>query len=900
MSDSSICPSPEDLFRLKNDADLPQKVKETLQRHLAQCKNCQKILREGLLQRNKQINLEASPQPESSGYPPPRPQGSLSKDPKTDSQPGDGQPAEAKPSGDTVKYDPPPETDPNNPYPFLDPPEAEGEIGWLSNYRVFRVVGTGGMGVVFEAEDKDLRRRVALKVLRSDLGDESYKKRFLQEARLAGQLQNEHIVTIFRVGEWTGPDAKSVPFLAMEFLHGESLESRLIRDGTMPVREALKVTRQVAEGLWDAHQANLIHRDIKPANIWLEAHPTSGEFKRVKILDFGLAKPIDQDSALTHHGMVVGTPSYMAPEQIYGLPCDQRTDLFGLGCLLFKCLSGKTPFQGENTMAVLRATVEANSPDLHGASKSLPRDIVKLLDDLLAKDPDRRIPNAREVTRRIDEILGESPNASGYGAKYKAPPSASVSPVGGGGKKGSGRSLAIGLSAAVLLLAASYPLLTILLRQGPVIQEVKVGLLFSKTGFSSVRDSAVQKITQLAFKDLSSDGLLLNRRIVLVERDGKSDPQEFAKAAIDLYENEKVVATFGCASPASRRKVGEILKDYHGLHFYPSVSEGVEEIPGLVHLGPVPNQIIDPALEFTLKISPKKGNRRSVFFVGMDEVGSRVAAHVTRMLIEKTFASTHQLVGSDFLPLREPFDQVRVTVDKIKALQPDLIVTTLGNPEALVRFMSGLRSSGLTQKNYPVVHFVLDEVTLAAAESKSPGLLDGDFAVANYFQSLRSKVNSDFLASVQKELGGTPVSDTMIKAYTGVKLWAEAVRKSGTFDKDRVLLALHEGTWESPAGPTDILENDHTQYKMRIAQVKGRELGIVDESKPLAPDIYPHFVPPERRGRDQQILAKDRWLTATRKLQTAFNENEKYSDWENRSKNSPLKIELDPWWEESK
>lgn len=894
MADSNDCPSPDDLIRLKNDSDIEPGSKEKLQKHLAQCKNCQRILREELARLAKISNLASNPKSvDSSGFPPSKGGNSQKPEQKGEST-SNPTPKEEKASGDTAKYDPaPPESD--EPYPFLDPPEAEGEIGWVSNFRVFRVVGTGGMGVVFEAEDKDLRRRIALKVLRSDLGDATYRDRFLQEARLAGQLQNEHIVTIFRVGEWTGPDAKSVPFLAMEFLHGESLEARLTRDANMPVREALRVARQVAEGLWHAHQANLIHRDIKPANIWLEAHPTTGEFKRVKILDFGLAKPVNQESTLTHHGMVVGTPSYMAPEQIYGLPCDQRTDLFGLGCLLFKCLSGKTPFQGENTMAVLRATVEANSPDLHGASKSLPRDVVKLLDDLLAKDPDRRIPTAREVCNRIDEILGDGGGNRGAGVSQGFP---TISTKGGSGgiKK---RSFAVIASAGVILLAASYPILTLLLRQAPVGPEVKVGLIFSKTGLASAREKSVLEISKMAFKNLSKEGPLLGRRVVVVEKDGKSDPLESAKAAIELFETEKVVATFGCTTPASRRKVGEIVKDFHGLHFYPSVSEGVEEIPGLIHLGPVPNQVIDPVLEFSLRYPAKKGTFRKIVFVGMDEVGSRISAHVCRMLVEKTFSGTHQFGGTEFLPIKEPFAQIKAVAEKIHEIKPDMILTTVANQEAIGALMAAIRGTGLKTKDVPAFHLVLDEVVFALTQAKFPGVLEGDYAVANYFQTIKSNANKEFLKEVHKELGeGAPVSDTMVKAYTAIHLWAEAVKRANSFDKDQVAQALHDGKWESPAGLADILENDHTQYKMRIAQVRGKELVSIDESQALAPDIYPHYVPVGQRARDQQITAKDRWLTATRNLQTAFLENEKYSDWENRTNPIPLKIELSSWWNE--
>jgi serine/threonine protein kinase len=194
---------------------------------------------------------------------------------------------------------------------FLFPPQADDELGRLGNYRILKVLGHGGMGVVFLAEDPRLNRAVAIKAMLPALAASANSgQRFLREGQAMAAVKHDHVVTIHQVDEERG-----VPFLVMEFLAGETLDERLKRDGKLPVGEALRVGREVAEGLAAAHAKGLIHRDVKPANVWLEA-PRG----RVKLLDFGLARAASQDAGLTQQGAVVGTPAYMAPEQGRGPP----------------------------------------------------------------------------------------------------------------------------------------------------------------------------------------------------------------------------------------------------------------------------------------------------------------------------------------------------------------------------------------------------------------------------------------------------------------------------------------------------------------------------------------------------------------------------------------------------
>jgi serine/threonine protein kinase len=298
-----------------------------------------------------------------------------------------------------------PELAPPPEYPFLAPPQRPDELGRLGPYRILKVLGTGAMGVVFQAEDLHLKRQVALKVMLPSLAASGeYHRRFLREAELAAALDHEHIVAVYQVGEDRG-----VPYLAMKLLRGETLEDRLRRTGgRLPLAELLRIGREIAEGLTAAHARGLIHRDIKPANIWLE---TDGD--RVKIVDFGLARGTGSDAQLTQAGSVIGTPAYMAPEQANAAEVDHRSDLFSLGAVLYRAGTGELPFGGRDTLSVLNALATRTPPLPHQIVPSLPRGFSRLVMHLLAKDAAQRPQSAREVAEIIEALeRGEEPEAA--------------------------------------------------------------------------------------------------------------------------------------------------------------------------------------------------------------------------------------------------------------------------------------------------------------------------------------------------------------------------------------------------------------------------------------------------------------------------------------------------------
>jgi hypothetical protein len=281
------------------------------------------------------------------------------------------------------------------PYPFLLPPARPDEIGRLGNYRVLRLLGKGGMGLVFHAEDPALCRPVALKVMRPNLdGDKYCWERFLREARLMASIKHESLVTVYQVGQEQG-----VAYLAMELLQGTTLEGWLSSERPPDLREVLRVGRQIAGGLAAIHRRGLIHRDLKPANLWVE-QPGG----RVKVLDFGLARFIDDDAALTQPGAVLGTPCFMSPEQARGEPVGPASDLFSFGCVLYNLCTGVGPFESDNTTAALTALAVRDPGPPHRLNPAVPRELSALVMELLAKRPEDRPPSAEAVLARLRQI----------------------------------------------------------------------------------------------------------------------------------------------------------------------------------------------------------------------------------------------------------------------------------------------------------------------------------------------------------------------------------------------------------------------------------------------------------------------------------------------------------------
>ena len=274
----------------------------------------------------------------------------------------------------------------------------------IGPYKITKVIGFGGVGTVFEAHDTNINRPVALKVLnRKWIQDEVAKERFLREARLCAMIKSPHVAMIHSVGDDNG-----VPYLAMELLSGFSLE-QLIHQVNLTMAQIIRLAREMSKGLSAAHLQGLIHRDIKPANIWLEtlADPSGGDKKvyRVKILDFGLARLEEQNNeGLTRHGVVVGTPMYMSPEQATGVKIDARSDLFSLGVVLYQLCTKQLPFQGESVADIMSAICKDSPTPVREINPEVPAKLSRLIERLMSKSPSQRPPDAQNVTRLLEII----------------------------------------------------------------------------------------------------------------------------------------------------------------------------------------------------------------------------------------------------------------------------------------------------------------------------------------------------------------------------------------------------------------------------------------------------------------------------------------------------------------
>jgi serine/threonine protein kinase len=274
----------------------------------------------------------------------------------------------------------------------------------VGNYRIISKLGAGGMGEVFLAEDTRLQRKAAIKFLSADLAsDPALRQRFLKEARAASALNHPHVCIVYDVGE----TEDAVPFIAMELIDGDSLD-RVLPDRPMSITRIIEIGAQVADALDAAHASRIVHRDIKLANICLN------ERGQVKVLDFGLAKQMASDSPgdlgvtsemqQTHDGQVLGTPTYMSPEQALGKAVDHRTDIFSVGVVLYRMITLELPFIGSNFAEIVDKIVHAQPVAIARLNYNTPAELERITLKCLQKSPERRYQSARELLIDLQQL----------------------------------------------------------------------------------------------------------------------------------------------------------------------------------------------------------------------------------------------------------------------------------------------------------------------------------------------------------------------------------------------------------------------------------------------------------------------------------------------------------------
>jgi non-specific serine/threonine protein kinase len=277
----------------------------------------------------------------------------------------------------------------------------------VSHYRITSKLGGGGMGVVYEAEDTRLGRRVALKFLPEEMLEKpDILERFQREARVVAALNHPNIVTIYAVEE-----ADGVPFITMELVEGTSLETRVVRGG-MPVKDLLDLAVPIANALAAAHERNIVHRDLKPGNVLV------GNDGRLRVLDFGLAKLRDagdsedvataiRSAELTEAGAVLGTVPYMSPEQVQGKPADHRSDIFSFGVMLYELATGTRPFQGETPADLISSILRDKPRELREIRVDIPDQFGRVVRRCLEKDSSRRYQTAIDLRLELEELQKE-------------------------------------------------------------------------------------------------------------------------------------------------------------------------------------------------------------------------------------------------------------------------------------------------------------------------------------------------------------------------------------------------------------------------------------------------------------------------------------------------------------
>ena len=296
----------------------------------------------------------------------------------------------------------------------------------LGNYRLVSRIGEGGMGTVYRAEHTLLGREVAVKLLRPELSQhEDMVDRLFNEARATAQLRHPGIVDVFDVGR----SASGAAFLVMELLDGESLTSRLARDGRLAWQPACRFARQISSSLAAAHRAQIVHRDLKPDNVFLVREPDQAE-ERTKVLDFGIAKLADagaRGASRTRADLILGTPAYMSPQQCRGAgQVDHRADIYALGCMLFEMVCGRPPFLGDGLGDLLTAHMMLLPPAPRGLVPELPEALEQLILRMLAKAEADRPQSMDEVAAELDTIAAAATGAGEGAAPPPARPSDAI------------------------------------------------------------------------------------------------------------------------------------------------------------------------------------------------------------------------------------------------------------------------------------------------------------------------------------------------------------------------------------------------------------------------------------------------------------------------------------------
>lgn len=359
-------------------------------------------------------------------------------------------------------------------------------------------------------------------------------------------------------------------------------------------------------------------------------------------------------------------------------------------------------------------------------------------------------------------------------------------------------------------------------------ETVKIGLLHSFTGSMAVSECPLKNAELLAVREINGAGGVLGCKIEIVEEDGESDAKVFAAKARKLIEEDSVAAIFGCWTSASRKAVKPVVEDFYSLLWYPVQYEGMEASPNIMYMGAAPNQQIVPAISFCAEQFGKR-----MFLVGSDYIFPRTA---NRIIKAELADIKGEACGEEYVPL-DASDFTKI-VEKIKVASPDVIINTI-NGISNKSFFEELKRQGITAEKIPVMSFSIAEEEVSTIGAKN---LAGQYVSWNYFYTMQNEENRRFIRALSAAFGrGMVTSDPMEAAYIAIHMWAKACEKAGSFETEKVRIAVKNMEFEAPEGEV-ILDgyNQHLYKKVRIGKIG--DTGIIEEvwvsPEQVKPDPY--------------------------------------------------------------
>jgi urea transport system substrate-binding protein len=680
-------------------------------------------------------------------------------------------------------------------------------------FEIQKVLGTGGMGIVYLARQVVLDRLVALKTIPAWVRiTTNALERFDIEARAVARLRHPNIVQIFEVGSIGGR-----PYLSFEFAEGGTL-SQVIREELPTPREAARIAEVLARALQHAHERGILHRDLKPSNVLVcRAHGEQGgppDPTLLKLADFGLARVLGSTKRVTLPGTLVGTPGYMAPEQAQSRNdlIGPATDVYGLGVVLYELLCGRPPFKGDTSWAIIHQVVTVPPPSIRAGRPDCPRGLEGICLKCLSKSPGDRYTSAEALAEDLRRFLDGARTSWEEKGRFTR----RTLLVGG--------ALAASAGAAGGLWAIRHA------------QSIRVGILHSQTGTMGDAGRAVIETNLLAIEEINAVGGVLGKTVEPIVADGESDEDVFARECRRMISDLGARVIFGGLVSSHCHAIESVVQELHSLLFYPAESEGLARMPGVILLGLVPNQHVLPAVEWARDTLGK----RRLFLVGSDSIYPRV---VGAILSDAAAKLGVEIAGQVYISPSDVLGPVMDAVSRIEATEPDLVLSVLYG-KANWAFIHQLRTvRRVSAELRPCISFCLSEQEMRNVLRE----MVGDYVCSHYFQTLRSPANDRFLERLRGDakIEHNPflVSDAMESSYVAVHLWAKAVALAGTpDDRESIRRALGSIEFVGPGGlvrvdPSTLDTRKHTRVG-KISADRGIDL-VWSSPNAIPPIAYP-------------------------------------------------------------